>query len=609
MSFQVSNSPFDEQQVELLNRLLPTLAPEQTVWLSGYLAGLAGITPGQAESAVPAVAEARQAAAAPRVSEVTVLYGSQTGNAASLAAEVSRRLDQSGFPVHLACMSDFKVRNLKKVERLLVVVSTHGEGDPPDNAVQFCEFLYGKRAPQVEGLKFSVLALGDVTYDHFCKTGRDIDERLAELGGVRLADRADCDVDYDEPAEAWMQGVLAALEAESAAAAPSAVPSKASAQAGEGEEPRYGRTRPFLAEVLDNVCLNGRGSDKETRHLELLIEGSGLAFEPGDSLGMIPQNCPKLTEQLIREMRWNREDMVSIGKEEVPLHDALHRYCEITVLTKPLLQQAAQFSRDGLRDLVRPEKSDELRAYLDGRDLLDLVRDYALVGTPAREFVAILRKLPPRLYSLASSYRANPEEAHVTVAAVRYEAHNRTRHGVCSVQCAERLKPGDQLPVYVNSNPNFRMPADSGAAMIMIGPGTGVAPFRAFLEDREEIGADGKNWLFFGDRRFRTDFLYQTDWQRWIKEGLLTRMHVAFSRDSDHKVYVQHRMLENSRELFEWIEDGAYVYVCGDEKQMASDVHTALETIVESEGGMSSEQARRYVADMMQQNRYQRDVY
>jgi len=618
MSIEVSNSPFSQEQAELLGRLLPSLTPEQSIWLSGYLAAKSDATPGasSAAGAVAPAAEAGQPAAAGDGLEVTVLYGSQTGNAAGLANEVTHRLQQQGLQVHLSCMSEFKARNLKKIERLLVLVSTHGEGDPPDNALQFCEFLAGKRAPKVDGLKYSVLALGDVTYDHFCKTGKDIDERLAELGGTRLADRVDCDVDYDEPAEAWMESVVSTLAGESRAAvavAPSAAPGQAVAgvvsAATDSETPRYGRTRPFMAEVLDNVCLNGRGSDKETRHLEVSLEDSGLEFQPGDSLGVFPQNCPKLTEQVIREMRWNRDEMVTVGKEEVPLYEALRRHFEITVLSKPLLEKAAGFSKNGLQDLVQPEKADELKAYLDGRDLLDLARDFSLSGTPAKDFVSILRKLPPRLYSLASSYRANPDEAHVTVVAVRFETHNRTRHGVCSVQCSERLEAGDKLPVYINVNPNFRMPEDPNTPMIMVGPGTGVAPFRAFLEEREESGAEGKNWLFFGDRRFRTDFLYQTDWQRWLKEGVLTRMHVAFSRDTNKKVYVQHRMLQNSRDLFEWLEEGAYFYVCGDEKQMAPDVHAALHEIVEQEGDMSPDRAEQYVADLMQQNRYQRDVY
>jgi len=622
MSLQTTNSPFDQQQVELLNKLVPTLAREQAAWLCGYLTAVGSATNGSATNGSPlAAAQTAPAAAIPagpaaqtaEAMEVTVLFGSQTGNAAGLAKELSRRLQQRGFQTTLSCMSQYKPRNLKKVKYLLVVVSTHGEGDPPDKAVQFHEFLHGKRAPKLDGVRFSVLALGDLSYEQFCQTGREIDQRLEELGAERLYERTDCDVAYDEPAEAWMEGVVAALCRETEAsgkAAPNVATLGATAAAPQpAAEPAYSRTRPFPAEVLENLNLNGRGSDKETRHLELSIEGSGLEFKPGDSLGIYPENDPRLVDTLIGEMHWNGEDLVAVGKQERPLREALLRDYEITVLTRPLVKQAAGFSQNGLADLVLPENEERLGAYLSGRDVLDLVRDSSLSGVPARDFVGILRRMPPRLYSIASSYTANPEEVHLTVAAVRYHAHNRDRGGVCSVQCAERVRPGDTLPVYVNGNPNFFMPPDPDAAIIMVGPGTGVAPFRAFLEEREETGATGKSWLFFGDRRFRTDFLYQVEWQRWLKGGVLTRMDVAFSRDTDRKVYVQHRMEEQGRDLFAWLEEGAYFYVCGDEKRMAPDVHATLEKIVEREGGMSADAARAYVAELRQQGRYQRDVY
>jgi sulfite reductase (NADPH) flavoprotein alpha-component len=307
-------------------------------------------------------------------------------------------------------------------------------------------------------------------------------------------------------------------------------------------------------------------------------------------------------------LRLKGDELVPAGKQERPLREALTDNYEITVLTRPLLERAAEFSRDGPRDLLQQDRAAELRAYLDGRDLVDLVRDYSLAGTPAEDFVGMLRKLPPRLYSIASSYQANPGEVHLTIAAVRYHAHNRDRSSVCSVQCAERTSVGDSLPVYVQRNPNFRMPADPDVPMIMVGPGTGVAPYRAFLEEREESEARGKSWLFFGDRRFRTDFLYQVEWLRWLKAGVLTRMDVAFSRDTDRKVYVQHRMLENSRELFAWLEEGAHFYVCGDAKHMAPDVESALETVA-VQGGLSQDRAKQYVEDLKRQNRYQGDVY
>jgi sulfite reductase (NADPH) flavoprotein alpha-component len=643
MALQASNSPFNDQQVELLNRLLPTLSGEQTVWLDGYMAGRreAG-QPSLIVAAAPTAGNAATAAATaiPRGScetgsasvhadrhlpAVTVLYGSQTGNSARLAEQLVGRLQDRGFATVLSCMSQFPTKDLKKVKHLLVVVSTHGEGAPPDKAVTFHEFLHSRRAPRLEGVRFSVLALGDLTYKQFCKAGRDFDQRLAELGGELLYPRIDCDVDYEEHAEGWMEGVLTALGSAVPATATgngSATPMVAlaggastvaavsatamlSAPAARG----YGRGRPFHAEVLENINLNGRGSDKETRLLTLSLRDSGLRFEPGDALGIYPQNHPELVDGLITEMGFRAEELVPVGKEERPLHEALSRHYEISALTRPLLQQAAVFSRDGLRDLVSRNSDDELSAFSRGRDLLDLVRTFPLRGVPAREFVGVLRKLPPRLYSIASSYDANPEEVELMIAALRYQAHNRLRTGTCSGYCAERVREGDRIPIYVHSNPNFRLPADHDTPMILVGPGTGVAPFRAFVQQREEVGARGKNWLFFGDRRFRTDFLCQREWLRWVRSGLLTHMHVAFSRDNREKVYVQQRMLEHSREIFAWLEEGAFFYVCGDEKRMAPDVHATLETIVQREGGVGPQQAKAYLADLQQSGRYQRDVY
>jgi sulfite reductase (NADPH) flavoprotein alpha-component len=457
-----------------------------------------------------------------------------------------------------------------------------------------------------------VLSLGDSSYEHFCKTGKDFDLRIEELGGRRLSPRTDCDVDYEETAAEWFEGVIGALS--DASAVPvnglQASATNSGLSSGHTANSAYSRTNPFPAELLENLNLNGRGSQRETRHLEISLEGSDLQYEPGDCLGIYPTNHPELVDELIAAMGWEPEQAVAVNKngDERPLREALLGVFEITVLTKPLLEQAAKLNiNDKLREMLNNEQ--ELRAYLKGRDLLDLARDFAPWDVTAGQFASILRKIPARLYSIASSSKANPDEVHVTIRAVRYEAHGRERYGVCSVYSSERVKPGDSLRVYVHDNPNFKLPSNADTPIIMIGPGTGVAPFRAFLQDREETGASGNTWLFYGDQHFLTDFLYQTDWQRWLKEGVLTRMDVAFSRDTDKKVYVQHRMLEKSRELFRWLQNGACVYVCGDEKHMAHDVHATLGKILEREGGMTPEQASTYLTEMRQQGRYQRDVY
>ncbi|WP_282171994.1 assimilatory sulfite reductase (NADPH) flavoprotein subunit [Cytobacillus firmus] len=602
MQLQVMNSPFNQEQTELLNRLLPTLTETQSLWLSGYLAAIQSST----LQAAPAVEERPAPAAAPAIpKEVTILFGSQTGNAQNLAKKAGKTLEEKGFQVNVSAMSDFKPNNLKKVKNLLIVVSTHGEGDPPDNALTFHEFIHGKRAPKLEDFRYSVLALGDSSYEFFCQTGKDFDKRLEELGGTRITPRIDCDLDFEEPAAEWAEAVLAGLsEGESSSPSPSAASVSAAAPA----ESVYSRSNPFRAEVLENINLNGRGSNKETRHLEISLEGSGLTYQPGDSLGVYPENDPELVDLLLAEMNWDPEEAVRVKKETVTLKEALSSHFEITVLTKPLVEKAAKLSgNEELHQLALD--SSRLKSYIDGRDLIDLVRDFKPWSSSAQEFVSILRKMPARLYSISSSFEANPDEVHLTIGAVRYDAHGRERKGVCSILCAERLQPGDTLPVFIQHNENFKLPENPETPIIMVGPGTGIAPFRSFMQEREENGAEGKSWLFFGDQHFVTDFLYQTEWQKWLKDGVLSKLDVAFSRDDDEKVYVQHRMQENSRELFQWLEQGAAVYICGDEKNMAHDVHNTLIDIIEKEGGMSREQAAEYLADMQKNKRYQRDVY
>lgn len=618
MVFQEQNSPFDSKQAELLNRLLTTLTETQKIWLSGYLAGSGTVaSPASADSGRSALAVVEAPApqndgAASR--EVTILFGSETGNGQALSEALKQKLGTLGFKVTLSALDNFKPSALKKVEDLLIITATHGEGDPPDNALSFYEWINGRKAPKLKDVRFSVLSLGDQSYEFFCQAGKDFDKRLEELGAERLYPRIDCDLDFDEPAGEWIEGVLNALQQ-----------SRKDQPVNDGmlqitepapnhgtKQSAYSRTHPFRAEVLENMKLNGRGSNKETRHLELSLEGSGLQFEPGDSLGIYPENDTDLVDGIITEMNWNPEESVPINKQGDirSLREALLSCFEITVLTKPLLEEAAQLStHDGLTKLLQPGQEDARKAYLEGRDLLDLVRDFSPWKVSPAEFVQILRKIPARLYSIASSFKANPDEVHLTVGTVRYHAHGRNRIGVCSGECALRVEPGDLLPVYVHRNPNFKFPVDPQTPVIMIGPGTGVAPYRSFLEEREETGVAGKSWLFFGDQHFTTDFLYQVDWQRWLKEGVLSRMDVAFSRDLATKVYVQHRMLEKGRELYRWLEEGARVYVCGDEKHMARDVHDTLATILEKEGGMSREKAEFYLTDMRKQKRYQRDVY
>nr|WP_251551444.1 sulfite reductase subunit alpha [Neobacillus muris] len=374
----------------------------------------------------------------------------------------------------------------------------------------------------------------------------------------------------------------------------------------------YSRTNPFHAKVLKNINLNGNGSNKETRHIELSLKGSGLVYAPGDALGVVPQNDPELVDALLEEMHWDPETAVTINKQgdTLPLKESLLAYFEITLLTKKIMQQAAGFTENAeLQNLVLNENVGQLKEYIEGRDLLDLLRDFGPWNATAQDIVSLLRKMPPRLYSIASSLTANPEEVHLTIGAVRYTSYGRERKGVCSVLCAERVQEGDTLPVFIQPNKHFRLTESQDKDIIMVGPGTGIAPFRSFIEERAVTNATGRTWLFFGDQHSATDFLYRDELENYQKEGVLTRLDTAFSRDTAEKVYVQHKMLENSKELFAWLENGSYFYVCGDKLHMAKDVHNTLIDVIEKEGSMTREEAEAYLNTMKEQGRYQRDVY
>jgi len=448
LALQVINSPFNQEQVELLNQLLPILTETQQIWLGGYLSARQITTQSIASGSV-AVLESPATQLEVSSKEVTILYGSQTGNGQALAEKLTKNLKAEEYQVSLSSMNEFKPNALKKIENLLLIVSTHGEGDPPDNALPFHEFLHSKRAPKLDNLQFSVLSLGDSSYEFFCQTGKQFDERLLELGAKQISPRVDCDLDYDESAADWFTNVLATLNEQQGTNSTTVQQPVNNVVA---EQLEYSRTNPFKAEILENLNLNGRGSNKETRHLELSLEGSNLEFEPGDSLGIYPENDTGLVDTLIAEMGWNASETVKVNKqgELKPLREALISNFEITVLTKPLLQKAQLLTGNNeLKELLEPEREQECREYIYGRDLLDFVRDFAPWEISVSEFVAILRKIPARLYSIASSSKANPDEVHLTIGTVRYEAHGRDRVGVCSNECAVGAQPGDHLPVYV----------------------------------------------------------------------------------------------------------------------------------------------------------------
>ncbi len=597
MKLQVINSPFNDEQVKLLNELLPKLTIEQKIWLNGYLSAPQATLEALVEDALPAVE--------PITKTMTILYGSQTGNSQGLAEKYASALKAQNVDVTISSLGKFKATNLKKITNLLLIVSTHGEGDPPDQAIQFYEFLHSKRAPKLEHLHYSVLALGDSSYEFFCKTGKDFDEQFAKLGATRIVPRTDCDVDYDDAAAQWFSAVEKEFLQQTTAVTATATQTKENQGLGDST---YSRKNPFYAEVLENINLNGRGSNKETRHLELSIEGANFHFEPGDSIGIQPENDEQLVSALLTALEFNPETEVTVLDEVITIKQALQKKLEITVLSKPLLEKISAYTKHP-EFLKLLEEPNAWKDYAKGRDLLDVVEDFAPFTWSAQQFVEMLRKIPARLYSIASSQKANSEEVHLTIGKVNYETNGRQRLGVCSGSISERIQPGDTLPIYVHKNPNFRLPENVDTPIIMIGAGTGVAPYRAFLEEREELGIEGKAWLIFGDQHFVTDFLYQTDWQRWLASGTLSQMHVAFSRDTEKKVYVQHKLQEHAASFYEWLEQGAVIYVCGDKKSMAADVDATIHQIIEQQGQKTPEEAKSFVNELKQQKRYQRDVY
>ena len=590
---------------------IPENAPfnqEQRLWLNGYLAGLFS----DAHSAVGLPAGPK--AAPTPVKSLAILFGSQTGTAEGLAKKIAKRAEGAGFGPKLVDMAKFETVDLTKEERLLIVTSTYGDGDPPDNAMAFWEFLKSDAAPALGNLQFSVLALGDTNYSAFCQFGKNCDERLEKLGARRIHPRADCDVDYEGPATAWIEAAFAALSSNSEAApSPAASPaSEASAATPAAEAPQgWSRKNPFPARLVANRKLNGDGSGKEVRHYEISLAGSGLSYEVGDALGVLPANCGELVGDLLTALGCDGEEAVKTPDgSETSLRLALTQHYDVTKPSTELLKACAERGAAGgaLTALLDPARRDDLKKFLWGREVIDVVSGLAKPFL-ASEIVGLLKKLQPRLYSISSSPKAHPDEVHLTVAAVRYDGFGRPRKGVCSTFLADRCAESTPVPVFVQTSHGFRLPANGDTAVIMCGPGTGIAPFRAFLEERRATAAQGMNWLFFGDQKRSTDFLYQEQLEGWISDGHLARLDLAFSRDQAEKIYVQNRMLESAAELWSWLESGAHFYVCGDASRMAKDVDAALHQIAQTAGGLSEDASAEYIARLKSEKRYQRDVY
>jgi sulfite reductase (NADPH) flavoprotein alpha-component len=626
-------SPFSEDKLALLARLTEGLDTDSLYWLSGYVAGVAAssrhvpLAASVASNlAVPLPAAPLAAAAeAQTAARLTVLYGSQTGNAKRQAEALARETEGSGLSVRLVRADAYNTRELASERLLYVVISTQGDGDPPDDARGFVEFLASKRAPKLPQLKFAVLGLGDSSYPQFCAIGTKIDERLVELGAARLFERGEADLDIASVAVPWSKRALEQARDVLKADAPTALrAATVTPLRGAAHSPAWTSEKPFAAPLLANRRISARNGTKDIRHIELSLEGSALTYQPGDALGVKATNPPAVVDAILALLKLDGEQAVTLQGESHALHEWLLRKREITALAKPfLVEHAKRAKKDTLDRALAPEGKDALRELLGGFQLVDVLRAFPAAWS-AQDLLAALRPLAPRMYSIASSQKTVGDEVHLTVAVLDYEKFG-TRHVGAASQFLATLAEDADVPVFIEENERFRLPADASRDVIMIGPGTGVAPFRGFLQERAEIGARGRNWLFFGNPHFRTDFLYQVEWQKALKEGTLHKLDLAFSRDgvnSPHtdvrsragdphtgKVYVQHSLRRRGKELYDWIANGAHVYVCGDATRMAADVDAALRDIVIEHGGKNEDDAREFLAQLTQERRYARDVY
>ncbi|EPR7720800.1 NADPH-dependent assimilatory sulfite reductase flavoprotein subunit [Klebsiella variicola] len=588
--------PLNPEQLARLQAATTDFTPTQLAWVSGYFWGVLNQQSGAAV-AVPA-----QAAEVP---SITLISASQTGNARRVAEALRDDLLAAKLNVKLVNAGDYKFKQIAAEKLLVVVTSTQGEGEPPEEAVALHKFLFSKKAPKLDGTAFAVFGLGDTSYEFFCQSGKDFDSKLAELGAERLLDRVDADVEYQTAAAEWRARVVEVLKARAPVAAPAQLAT--SGAVNDIHTSPYTKEAPLSATLSVNQKITGRDSEKDVRHIEIDLGDSGLRYQPGDALGVWYQNDPQLVKELVELLWLKGDEPVTVDGKTLPLAEALEWHFELTVNTATIVENYATLTRsESLLPLVGDKA--QLQQYAAATPIVDMVR-FSPAQLDAEALIGLLRPLTPRLYSIASSQAEAESEVHVTVGVVRYEIEGRARAGGASSFLADRVEEDGEVRVFIEHNDNFRLPANPETPVIMIGPGTGIAPFRAFMQQRAADGAQGKNWLFFGNPHFTEDFLYQVEWQSYVKEGLLTRIDLAWSRDQQQKVYVQDKLREQGAELWRWINDGAHIYVCGDANRMAKDVeHTLLEVIAEY-GAMDAEAADEFLSELRVERRYQRDVY
>ena len=589
--------PLSPEQLAKLQSAIGEYSPTQLAWLSGYFWGMVNQQPG----AVPAAAPAPAAAA------ITLISASQTGNARRLAEQVRDDLIAAKLNVNLVNAGDYKFKQIGQEKLLLIVASTQGEGEQAEEAVALHKFLQSKKAPQMKDTAFAVFALGDTSYEFFCQAGKDFDNRLGELGAERLLDRVDADVEYQAQAEEWRKRIVEVLKQRVPAEATAQPAASLAGAVNQVDSSPYTKEEPLTALLSVNQKITGRNSDKDVRHIEIDLGDSGLRYQPGDALGIWFENDPALVKEVVELLWLKGDESVEVNGKTLALSEALQHHIELTQNTTPIVEKYAAVCRDEQLNALLADKH-ALQQFAQNTPFVDMVRQ-APTELDAQQLVDLLRPLTPRLYSIASSQAENESEVHITVGAVRYEIEGRARPGGASGYLADRLEEDGEVRVFIEHNDNFRLPANPDAPVIMIGPGTGIAPFRAFMQQRENDGAGGKNWLFFGNPHFTEDFLYQVEWQRYVKDGLLTHISLAWSRDQAEKVYVQDKLRENAAEVWRWLQEGAHVYVCGDANRMAKDVEQALLEIISQQGSMDLETADEFLSELRMDRRYQRDVY
>ncbi|WP_312315512.1 NADPH-dependent assimilatory sulfite reductase flavoprotein subunit [Atlantibacter sp.] len=590
--------PLSPEQLARLQAATTDFSPTQLAWVSGYFWGVINQQTAAAPGAV--------AQSAPQAAAITLISASQTGNARRVAEALRDDLLAAKLNVNLVNAGDYKFKQIAQEKLLIVVTSTQGEGEPPEEAVALHKFLFSKKAPKLDNTAFAVFGLGDSSYEFFCQSGKDFDSKLAELGAERLLDRVDTDVEYQPAAQAWRERIVEVLKSR-APASSGAIPQTALGAVNDITSTPYTKEAPLVASLSVNQKITGRNSQKDVRHLEIDLGDSGLRYQPGDALGVWYQNDPALVEELVGLLWLNGDEPVEVDGKTLALRDALQWHFELTVNTATIVENYATLTRaETLQGLIGDKN--KLQHYASITPIVDMVR-FAPAQLDAAQLIGLLRPLTPRLYSIASSQAETENEVHITVGVVRYDVEGRARAGGASSFLADRVEEDGEVRVFIEHNDNFRLPANPETPVIMIGPGTGIAPFRAFMQQRAADGASGKNWLFFGNPHFTEDFLYQVEWQNYVKDGLLTRIDLAWSRDQKEKIYVQDKLREQGAELWRWINDGAHIYVCGDANRMAKDVEQTLLDVIAEFGGMDTEAADEYLSELRVERRYQRDVY